>query len=240
MFEHFETNRYDIGQDQFDPEGKFSYQNLAQELTSSTKIISLKEYKAMWGRRMLGGIGAESFIHIVRCEETPAKESTCPTHIELKIHISLREESTCSTRALGWNMVKYILCKNDVGSFKIIRREFNMSSVPEQRGKDITIYAGYSRHLDALDWQRILEEITTTFVEYGVQPGYRQQSTTEKPEKIIKGSKYFSYRYFDEVSQKSIPWPHPDFFGGIDLSHIHQPFEPQEYFSAQKAGFEVK
>lgn len=114
-----------------------------------------------------------------------------------------------------------------------------MSDDPAQRGKDITIYAGYNKHLDVGDWQTILAEITTELVAHGIQPGYRQVSTEEKPEKVIAGSMYFSYRYFDEVHQKSLSWPRPDHVEAIDLSSIAQPYSPAEYTS-KRAGHSKK
>ncbi len=139
-------------------------------------------------------------------------------------------------RSFGWNIVKYILLKHKVEAFKVIRADLKMSDDPEQRGKDITIYAGYDRHLNVEAWQAILAEITTELVAHEIQPGYKQTSSVEKPEKNITGSIYFSYRYFDEVHQVSMPWPRPDPMKVIDLSNIvHVPYSPVAYSSAGAA-----
>ncbi len=235
----FLVPNYDEGKDSFDSEGKLSYQNLGQRLNNSCDEITLYSkndiYMASIGR---GTRWAQYNFYVARINEILPIETLI--HKELKIHISLEEELTRKIRTLGWNIVKYVLGKGRIGSFKVIRPKYNMSDDPKQCGKDITIYAGYDRHLDVVSWLHILQEITIAFVENNVKPGYSQQSTAEKPEKIVKGSKYFSYRYFDEVQQKSIPWPNPDPFENIDLSHIVQPFDSQGFSIAQGIDFGVK
>jgi len=228
MFEHPDPNQYELGKDSFDPEGKLSYQNLRQVLLNPCDRIKFNSnethdtYMASIG---MGTPWAKYNFYVARINEIPPIET--PIHKELKIHVSLKEEEW--SRTLGWNIVKYVLGSKRVGSFKVIRPEYNMSDDPEQRGKDITIYAGYNRHLNVTSWLYILQKITITFVANGVKPGYRQQSTTEKPEEIIKGSKYFSYRYYDEIQKKSLPFPKPDPIEAIDLSCLVQPYEHQKY-----------
>lgn len=127
----------------------------------------------------------------------------------LKFHISLKEREGVevsgggadeeNNAALnfekGWSIISTILRANNT-HFKVIRHNRQMSDVPGQEGKAITVYATSGK--DASDWREIIQEITKKLTDALVQPGYRPQGTVDKPEKIINGSNYVTYRYHDE------------------------------------------
>jgi hypothetical protein len=70
-----------------------------------------------------------------------------------------------------------------------------MSDHPEQRGKQITIYADASPHKSLVEWNDLLQRITQNLTSKGVPPGYRSPGTAAKPEAPIPGSNYITYRY---------------------------------------------
>lgn len=73
-----------------------------------------------------------------------------------------------------------------------------MSDTPGQQGKEITIYADANPEKSLDDWQKILKLITERLANGNVPPGFKSTGTIDKPEGLVNGSSYITYRYFDE------------------------------------------
>ena len=85
-----------------------------------------------------------------------------------------------------------------------------MSDVPEQRGKDVTIYAGYNPNMSLSDWRKTLQKIEQQLTAEKIPPGDRSPGFGKKPEKPMSGSHYFTYRYEHELYPER-GWPEEDF-----------------------------
>ncbi len=136
---------------------------------------------------------------LTKYEKNP--EGVVSSVLGLKFHISLLEDNGAQ-RLKAWEIICDICIKNKINSFKIIKHGEKMSRDPEQRGKDITIYANLNPNLnpnlDINDWTHILQLITQELVNEKIPPGFRPLDSKENPEKPINGSNYIAYRYEDE------------------------------------------
>lgn len=122
-------------------------------------------------------------------------------HIDygLKFHIALPEWDRLQFEH-GWEIVKNILIRNRITSFKIVREPYRMSTNSDQRGKDITIYAEDNMHMRIENWQMICEEITRELTIQQIFPGYRPPNFIVRGNQILRenyilSSNYISYRY---------------------------------------------
>ena len=149
----------------------------------------------------------DGFIYLTLLDhnQKSKKEDNFDKSHSLKIHLCLPEENE-GKFSEGWSIAAFILMKNGVNLFKIVRHGLKMSSQEYQAGKDITIYAYKTPSLSQKNWCAIMEEITKKLVSKGVKPGYKQMSNKKnKDERYIKGSSFFSYRYGFPVEIKSDP-----------------------------------
>lgn len=137
-----------------------------------------------------------AFAYVGEKELPGTEEGRLFQDIGLKFHISLPE---CRDAELdfnrGWVVVRDILNANQA-SFKIIRAHVSMSDDPVQHGKVITVYATTDK--DSAQWQRIFQEITQQLANVKVPPGYRPPGSEEKPERVMSGTNYVTYRFEDE------------------------------------------
>ncbi len=124
------------------------------------------------------------------------------TVLGLKFHISLPEDNDI-LRLKAWIIISDILIDNKINSFKTIQHGERMSKDPNQRGKDITIYANFNPELDIQSWSHILKQITQSLTNEKIPPGFRTPNLIDNPEKPIAGSNYITYRYEDELEPKA-------------------------------------
>lgn len=179
-------------------EDDFSYPRINQILSNKKPPSHIfQEYVAM-----MQGLN-KNFIFFMPREEntkTPCAEGKVFALLGLKFHISLVETDK-DLFLKGWDITRKILL-NEKLTFKVVRDGIKMSATKGQEGKDITIYADYNPEKNTNDWHRILLQITEQLVAANVPPGYRPSGSKEKPEGVISGSNYLTYRYFDESQQQ--------------------------------------
>lgn len=110
----------------------------------------------------------------------------------LKIHISLDDEIPGNAEK-GWNAIAPILRYYNIARVKvtdITRMQKDVFQEPNERGKQITIYA--CLHPPGSNWKNALTSITRALLARGVEPGYRPDLTTCKE---VPNNCYLSYRY---------------------------------------------
>lgn len=153
-------------------------------------------------------------------EEAETEDGKFFKQYNLKFHISLPEKDKDteenSQYNRGWEIICKTLMTHRIVFFKVIKPGLKMSDVPEQRGKDVTIYVTNNPDKSCKDWQAIFEEITRELVMQGISPGYKQVTLnlkrergskikgSHREEKHIKGSHYVSYRYEGEETDEKI------------------------------------
>lgn len=152
----------------------------------------------------------DKFLFFTSAQKLDINEKI-PSEYGLKFHVCLPEDDE-SQYDLGWKIIALNLMKNDVNHFKIPFYGRKMSKSTYQEGKDITIYAAQNSDLCMKDWRGIIYQINLQLVQFGVKPGYKQQSDPKekKIEYYIINSSYFSYRYkkqpvLDFLKEMKIP-----------------------------------
>jgi hypothetical protein len=78
----------------------------------------------------------------------------------LKFHISLPEMDGEKYNT-GWDLIAKVLMQHNVLLFKIVKPGIIMSDNPDQRGKDIIIYADENPEKRIKDWTDIFTTITS-------------------------------------------------------------------------------
>lgn len=149
--------------------------------------------------------GKRNFIQFFLKEHYPDRirgenlEIDIFTDHALKIHINLPEEDEEMYRK-GWQVAVEILTRNNVNSFKFVKRGKLMSSDEGQEGKDITIYvAGDIKNVkdknEITGWESILNEINLELINANVPVGKQPPGTDSKQEKYFNHFKHICYRY---------------------------------------------
>jgi len=116
----------------------------------------------------------------------------------MKFHVSLNEEKREDFNR-GWDIV-CTACMREELNFKVIYPRLKMSDVPEQKGKDVSIYIELRPDKYLSDWKNLAKEISEKLHIAGISPGFRPEDTVKKgkiikKEHLIPGTPYVSYRY---------------------------------------------
>lgn len=92
-------------------------------------------------------------------------------------------------------MIKEILIQHKASYFKVVRKGVKMSTDPDQRGKDVTVYAYEDINIKPEQWFTIMKEITLALTKAHIPSGYRPPIENKTEEKPLNGSNYVCYRY---------------------------------------------
>lgn len=215
----------------------FSYRNLNKSLLrENQKSVVGENYTAMQGDGKY--IGPKGFIFVCKNygahkAEKSTKEGYQWATQGLKFHVSLPENDP-EKYARGWDIVKDVLMRNGVRSFKVAHEDIRMSSHPSdgsQRGKDITIYVEKNQEKDFDFWNKLHQEITDELVKAGIPPGYQPPALGRRGDKPINGSNYISYRY----EKMDFPHVNDDLCQKMQVNnHLQKP--PMEWGNSQAIG----
>ena len=223
----------------------FNYSTLNDKVDSRKKLVSDDDQLATGYRAFI--IPGDGFIHI---NSTKASSDVKTQDYEtfkgsdLKFHISVDNDNVPNNRERGWDIVKDILMKDEVMSFKVVKRANKMSNIPNQQGKDITIYADANPEKTVEDWKDLLTVITEALVAGNVQPGmptlkegeqpmHDPKGNDPRPDRPIGGPGYCSYGYRDGAPTKDGK--------EIDLLNgMHIDVEPLQQEQAQSQELDVQ
>lgn len=169
----------------------FSYENLRNYFSATKKHLYNGDYVALILPTNKAFIG---FTNVAFERTEPSPDGKIFKKYGLKFHISLPEMPS-EDFSLGWDIICSALLAHQVASFKVIKPGLKMSDNPDQRGKEVTVYADANPEKTVYAWAKLFNEITQALTVAKVPPGYRALDTPKKPEKILSDSNYVTYRY---------------------------------------------
>lgn len=137
--------------------------------------------------------GGEKDFYELHCT-TPEEDYDDQADEGFKFHISLGYENDYEGNVeKGWDIIKDIAKKYNIGSLKVIRSGKQMTGT--QQGKDVTIYPFVDLNKTPEDWLMIMSEITVELYKAGVQPGPQTVSHSYKKETHFEGNPFVSGRH---------------------------------------------
>ncbi len=175
-----------------------SYENLSKILTEPGQELKTENgYRAIIASKK----GSDVFFWVLNDHKKHKMEE------KLKFHMAV--DTDPKNIALAWNIVKDYMLENKLANFKVIRPGYinDFEGVgADQHGKEITIYTSGNPEIEIKGWEKILQDLTGRLREKGVKHGPLSIGSKKKPERVVTGSGFFTYRYENEEKVGEFSW----------------------------------